>query len=140
MTIRLVRLLVRLYPHENQTAYAEEIVSVLQQKHADCTGLISRVWFALRESAGLLWAALFAWRHYLLGEKRHQRTLAASTNDLPEEVQRAQAPLQDAMGHMMRAISEQRFTQARRHSDEEREARRALRRTRQRYGLGDVDA
>ena len=140
MTIWLVRLFVRLYPREYQAAFAEEIISVLQQKQANSKGLLARIWFALRESAGLLWAALLAWRHNRLGEKRHQCALPASTSDLPEEVKQAQALLQQAMDRMMRAISEQQFTHARRHANEEREARCALRRARQRYGLGDADA
>jgi hypothetical protein len=138
MILRIVRLLMRIYPRGYRSAYADEMVFVLRQTHAEQKGLISHLWFALREGMGLIWGGLLARRSVFLDQGRlRQRSRIAPMNGLPDEVQQAQALVDYAMDRMVRAIADKRFAHARRHSDEEREARRILLQLCQRHGLGD---
>jgi hypothetical protein len=141
MTMRILRLLIHLYPAKYRSTHAEEMVLVLAETHAERQDLVSRVWFATREAIGLVCGAILAWEaHFLRHRQPHRAVPALGIDELPDEVQDAQVLLDDAIDRMKRAIAEKRFERARRYSHEEREARAALRDARRRYGLGVVAA
>jgi len=141
MIMKIFRLLTQLYPRGYRSTHIEEMVFVLGKTNAEHRDLVSRVGFAIREMAGLVWGAIAAWQMLLVVQGSHHRLVRATNiNQLPEDVQDAQVLLDDAIEGMTFAIAEKRFEHARRYSNEEQKARAALREARSRYGLGDIGA
>jgi hypothetical protein len=116
--------------------FGEEMLSVLEQAAQRQNGLPGSLAFFAREAMGILWGAAREWAALLTGSRHEPREEITPHDDLPEEVQLAQARVETAIRQMVQAISSRQFETARRCSCLERRERDRLHRIREKYGLG----
>jgi len=133
--IRLFRMLLRLYPERIREVFGEEMISVWERTWAERKGKGLVVWagFCAAEIAALMWDALRS----RVGGKERFVMIDGNRDDLPEEVLQAEQQVAALVTQMVSAIAGHKFEEARRCSNQEREARERLRSLREKYNLGN---
>jgi hypothetical protein len=158
---RAYRALLRLYPKDYQALFAAEMLISFGQAAGERrrqAGL-AFIRFLLGELMGLLCGAGAEWVAKLTGNRpaggrsltdfptmRPRAVLEfaetgvnASQTGLPREVMEAQERIAILVRHMVHAIANHDFSNARRYSYEERQARHELRRLREKHGIDDSE-
>jgi hypothetical protein len=151
------KILLRLYPRDYRDRFAPEMSSAFEEAASDRRRLGRGVYvrFAIAElvgltiGAGIEWIAKLTTDASIRGRSLPDRLLmrppgvsweahyGSARRRLPEEVSEAQRHTELLVQRMVHAISHHDFPQARRYSDEERQARENLRTLRQKYQLSD---
>jgi hypothetical protein len=128
---RIFRALVHLYPQAHRDLLGAEMQAVFERgaRENRDLGPVAYVCFLLTELVGFVSGAV---RARLSAPPINAEPVASG---LPEEVLEAQNRVAVTLNRLLFAISHHQFVQARKYSDEERNARQELRRVMEKYGL-----
>jgi len=125
-----------LYPRRHRDQFADEMLGVFEEAFAD-RGAQGRSWyirFAFAEISGLIAGAAEAWLTPKTAAKQAPEQRTESTSSLPQDLVEAQRRVDANIAGMVHAIANHQFERARKHSNQEREARENLRGLREKYG------
>jgi hypothetical protein len=138
MNLRVLELLLRLYPKEHRELFGEEMASVLRQAAEDrrAQGWWPYARFLVWEVAGLAVGAAAVWAARFAGQP-HIQPSPPSRAAQPDEIRETEQLIQRSIDCMVHAIANHQFTKARFYSNVEREARARLNNLRDRYGISE---
>jgi hypothetical protein len=136
MNLRVLQLLLRLYPQEHRKLFGEEMAAVLQQTAEDrrTQGWWAFTRFVIWEIAGFMAGAAAVWAAQFAGQPRVQPE--AEPTGL-SDIRETERKIQISIDCMVHAIANHEFTKARFYSNLEREARARLQSLRDRYGTSE---
>jgi hypothetical protein len=138
MNIRLLELLLRLYPKEHRELFGEEMAAVLRQAAEDrrAEGFWAYARFVIWEIAGLVAGAAALWAAQFAGQQRVLPSPEVPAAP-PNEIRETEQLIQRSIDCMVYAIANHQFAKARFYSNVEREARARLQNLRDRYGISE---
>jgi hypothetical protein len=136
MNLRILELLLQLYPQEHRELFGEEMAAVLRQAAEDrrAEGRWAYARFVVWEFTGLVAGATALWAARFAGQ---QRSVPEAQPAGLSEIQEAERKVQRCIDCMVYAIANHQFEKARFYSIAERKFRARLQNLRDRYGISE---